>query len=116
MPFIGGVILFVVAVYYVFLGIDTWGLTDQKASAVVVGKGYRAAGTTYVTEIINKRSYVAPQATPEAYLLELEIEGQKVEALVPQEVFEAVSTSQTVEATYQRRRLTGTLQVTDVNR
>lgn len=109
MPVIGGIILVLVVVYSVFQGIDNLGLTSMKASAVVVKKNVQAAGTTYTTQIINKRPQAVPQATAETYLLQLDIDGERAEALVSKEIFEAVNVSQTVEATYERRRLTGTL-------
>ena len=116
MPLIGGVVLFSVAAYYAFLGADTLGLPELKTTAVVVGKGYRAAGTTYVTKIIENRPYVLSQATPEAYLLELKLDGQSVDAAVSRELFETIKTSDTIQATYQRGRLTGVLHILGVER
>lgn len=114
MAMIGGVILLLVVAYFGFQAIDSLGLEPQKASAVVVEKNYHAADKTYTTQYINKRTQVIPQVTPEAYLLTLDIDGEKVEGAVPKEIFDAVSISRTVEATYERRRMTGTLVITEV--
>lgn len=111
---IGGLILFVVLAYYLFLGIDTIGLTDQSGPAVVISKNYRASETSYATRIINNRSYVTPQTTPEAYVLELELDGRRAETFVSKELFDSVRTSAAVTAIYQIRRLTGELQIIDV--
>ena len=116
MPLIGGVILFSVAAYYAFLGADTLGLPELKTTAVVVGKGYRAAGTTYVTRIIENRPYVLSQATPEAYLLELKMDGQSVDAAVSRELFETIKTSDGVRVAYRKGRLTGTVRILGVER
>lgn len=117
MPIIGGVILLLVVVYFVFQGVDNLGLTSRKASAVVIHKNYRDAGMTYTTQMINNRPQVIPQGTAEVskvYLLELEIDGERVGGAVSKEIFDMVSVSQRVEATYERRRLTGTPLITKI--
>jgi hypothetical protein len=113
---LGGVILMVVLAYYVFTGIDSFGLADQNTRATVLGKRYQEAGTTYVTQTINNRPQVIPRTTPGVHLLQLQIEEKRVEAPVSKELFEMVSKSDAVQATYQRTRLTQSVQVINVKR
>ena len=44
MVVLGGIILAGVAVYAVFMGVNSFGLPEQQGSAVILEKGYRAAG------------------------------------------------------------------------
>jgi hypothetical protein len=113
---VGLVIVIGVALYLLFLAADGLGLESQEATATVVGKGYREAGQTYYTQIINNRPQVMPQATPERYLLKLDLAGREVECAVEKGLYDAVQAGDQVRATYQRRRLTGATQVVDVRR
>jgi hypothetical protein len=116
MPIVGGVVLLCVAGYYGFMAIDTIGLVAQRERAIVTKKSFQAAGTTYITQIINNRPVVLPQVKAEAYLLELRTDRETTDAVVTKELFDAVETSDQVFATFQRTRLTRRLQVLEVGR
>ena len=73
---IGALVLLLVAGYWGFIALDSWGLSEQSASAVVRGKRYQPAGTTYVTQMINNRATQVPQRTAEAFLLQLDVAGE----------------------------------------
>lgn len=116
MALLGGIILALVVLYYAFLSVDTLGLKTQIGTANVISKKYVSSGTTYVTRIVNNRSFVTPQQTPEMYLLELELEGQTVEAAVTKQLYDSVTKSSKVQTNYQVRRFTKMLQITEVQR
>jgi hypothetical protein len=112
----GIVILICVGLYFLFMAVDGLGLEVQTGTAKVLGLEYREAGKTYTTEIINNRPYVRPQARPEMYLLKLDINGRETAGAVPRALYEAVQPGDQVRVTYQRRRITGLLQVLEVSR
>jgi len=112
---IGGIVVLLVAGYWGFLALDSWGLAEQQGSAVVRGKRYQEAHTTYVTQVINNRTTSVPQRTEEAYLLQLEVAGERTDAAVPKDLYESISESQTVNATFKRGRITGGVQVVKVS-
>jgi len=116
MAVLGGIILAGVAVYAVFMGVNSFGLEDQKGSAVILEKGYREAGKTYTTQKIGNRMMTVPQITPEAYILKMEIDGKKTEFPTTKAVYDATDTDDRISVTYVRKRITGSLQIVDVKR
>jgi len=112
---IGGIVVLLVVSYWGFVALDSWGLAEQQGSAVVRGKRYEEAHTTYVTQVINNRTSSVPQQTPEAYLLELDIAGEQVDAAVAKDLYESISKAQTVNTTFKRGRITGGVQVLKVS-
>ncbi len=113
---VGVVVIVLVALYWLFMAVNTVGLAEQTATASVVGKAYKEPGKSYVTQVIDGRSYVRPQVTPEAYLVNVTIDGREVTAQVNQASFEAVQDGDQVQVVYVKRRLTGALQIVRVNR
>jgi hypothetical protein len=112
----GVVILVAVALYFLFMVVDGQALPEEKSTATVIGKGFREAGRTYYTQIIDNRPVIIPQAKPEMYLLKLDIGGRETEGAVTKDLYEAVKAADQVRVTYQRRRLSGALQVVQVDR
>jgi hypothetical protein len=113
---VGLVIVIGVAIYFVFLAADGLALTNQTASATVVGKGFREAGRSYYTEFINGRPVAAPRVTPEQYLLKFVLEGRDVECPVSLVMHNTAKAGDHVNVTYQRRRLTGAFRIVNVSR
>ena len=111
---LGGVILVSVIGWMLFQAADGLALEPEPAPARVVSKGYRAAGRSYVTQVINNRPVVVPHVTPEAWLLGLELAGEQVDAATSQDVYDRVTPGDQVLVSYVRRRLTGTLVVVEV--
>jgi hypothetical protein len=111
---LGAVILVGVLGWMLFQAVDGLGLETNVAPAQVVAKGYREAGRTYVTQIINNRPLVVPQTTPEAWFFELDLSGARTEAVVTRETFERVQAGDQVIVSFARRRLTGGLTVVNV--
>lgn len=114
MYIVGIVVLAGLACYVAFTAVDRVGIGSMVAPARVVSTSYRAAGKTYVTEIVNNRPLVVPHAVPEAYLVDLDIEGTTATAAVDKAVHDGLRPGEQVLATYSRTRLTGRTQVLDV--
>ena len=102
--------------YYAFQGIDRFGLSVQHGEATVVGKEYRPAGQTYTTQVINGRTHQVPQATPEMFILTLDLEGEEAQAPVERNLYEAVNAGDEVSVSFISRRITGNPEITEVNR
>lgn len=116
MAVLGGIILAGVAVYAVFMGINSFGLEEKKGSAVIMEKGYREAGKTYSTQKIGNRIQSVPQITPEAYILKMEIDGNETQFPTTRVLYQAIDTGDRVNVMYIRKRITGSLQIVDVKR
>jgi hypothetical protein len=102
--------------YYAFQGIDRFGLDIQHGEATVIDKEYRPAGQTYTTQVINGRTHQVPQATPEMFVLTLDVDGEEAQAPVERDVYNAVHAGDQVYVEFIRRRITGNPEVTEVNR
>jgi hypothetical protein len=113
---IGGVIVALCVVYWLFAVVDRVGLADERATGVVLAKEHRGPGRTYLTQIVNNRPVVLPQQTGEVFALALDVDGTRAEGSVNKSLFDAVEVNQKVDVTYQRRRLTGGLQIVSVRR
>ena len=113
---LGIVVLLLGAAYWLFTALDGAGLARQTETGTVVGKRYRAAGTTYVTEVINGRAHPMPHATPEAYLVEVALPVGRAEGATGRAVYAGLRAGDRVRVTYARRRVTGAIAVLDVQR
>jgi hypothetical protein len=111
---IGIVVLAGLFCYVAFMAIDTVGLESKVVQARVVSTGYRAAGQTYVTQIIDNRPYVMPRTVPEMFLANLDLEGKIVTAAVDRSTHDRLRENDTVDVTFRRTRITGRTEVTAV--
>jgi len=111
---IGVVVVAGVLLYYTFLTIDGIALADRDTVGTVVDKRYQAAGQTYSTQIIGNRTVVVPQATAAMYIVRIDVEGVLSEASVDKSLYDAVGPNDRVHVAYQRRRLTGAVQIRSV--
>lgn len=102
--------------YYAFMAIDGTGLDEQIGEAIVIEKEYRPAGETYSTQIINGRTHRVPQATAEAFILTLDVEGSTAQVPVERTQYQALAAGDQVQVRYIQRRLTGRIQATEVIR
>lgn len=116
MPILGGIILIVVVGYFGLRALDTVGLNTQSETAFVTGKEHVPMKKGYRTDVVGAQTRVIPQVTPEMYVLRLRIGSSEAAHPVERELFDSVSNGDRLRVTYQRRRLTGGLQVTGVSR
>jgi hypothetical protein len=116
MYILGAIILGGAVVWLGGMAIDGMGLEERTGGAVVTGKSHHEAGTTYTQRTINNRSYVVPQATPEIYALELDLDGQAAVGSVDRDMYAAMSAGDSVRVRYMRRRLTGGIDVVEVTK
>src|SRR3954466_2462225 len=73
--------------YYLFGAIDRWGLQITQMNAVVSGKQFTPAGTTYNSVISAGRNWVQANKTPDYYAISLLTDNEPAIALVTQEKF-----------------------------
>jgi hypothetical protein len=112
----GAVILVAVGGWYAFSAIDRMSLATHEARAAVTDKQHRPAGTTYTRTVINNRTVTLPQATAESWVLGLSLDGRDAYGFAARELYDAVNVGDSVQVSYQRRRITGGVQVVDVRR
>jgi len=112
----GAVVLVCVVGWYSFNAIDSIGLQNQTGTAKVVAKEHRDARQTYTTDIIGGKARTVPRTTPEMYFLRLAIAGRETMGAVDKSLYNAVNPQDEVRVTYQRRRITGGLQIVSVTR
>jgi hypothetical protein len=103
----GLAVLAALVIYVVFMVLNGFWLEQRAGTARVTNKGVLKGGKTYYTRMVDGRPLVMSVTAPEAYLLDLDLEGEPVQAVVPQATFEAVQPESKVEVVYERRRLTG---------
>lgn len=111
MPVIGGFVLAAVFCYFAFFAADTYALAPSAATATVLRKEYRPARRGYTTEIIGGQTKAVPRTYPESYVVHFELSGKPAEATLSKDTFDALVAGDSIEVKYQRRRLTGALQV-----
>jgi hypothetical protein len=116
MPMVCAIVLAALALYFGFMAIDGFGLPEQSSLSAVLGKHFREAHQNYASQPVGNTHLVRSSTVPEMYILELDIAGTPAMAAVEKGVYDAVRNGDKLQVTYQRRRLTGTLQVTSVRR
>ena len=114
MMIFGAVIIVGVLLYYGFWTLDGLGLEDEQGTATVTGKEYVEPGMTYSRQYIGGQLRTLPQTTGEMYILELNIGGEVTSVAVDKNRYDAVKANDEVDVVYQRRRLTGGLQVVEL--
>ena len=114
MAVLGGIILAGVAIYAVFMGINSFGLPEKQGIAVITEKGYREAGKTYTTQKIGNQMLTVPQNTPEMYILKGKIDGKDIEFPTSKALYKATDIGDKISVTYIQKRITGSLQIVDV--
>ena len=112
----GAIILVCVVGWYAFNAIDGIGLQSQTGTARVIDKEHRDAHQTYTTDIIGGQARTVARGVPEMYILKLDIAGHEATGAVDKNVYNAVNSLDVVQVTYQRRRITGRLQIVNVTR
>jgi hypothetical protein len=112
----GLIILIIVGLYFLFLAVDGLDLETRNDAGTVIGREHREAARGHRMEIINNRPLVVPHTTGPKYVLILDIGGQPAEATVFGSLFDAVQPGDRLQVTFQKRRLTGRVQILDVTR
>src|SRR5258705_9181298 len=113
---LGPVILLLVGGWYAFSAVDSMGLAATEGSGLVTGKQHRPPSKTYTTTVINNRTMTVPHVTPEAFVLTLTVAGDTAQGMADRDLYERVQVGDRVSVTYERRRVTGRMQVVKVSR
>ena len=105
-----------VLLYFGYMAFDGFGLQTESAVATVLDKQHVARGEAPMVDIIGGRAWVRSQETPEVFLLKLTFGKTELYAAVSQLIFDGTNHNDTVRVQYQRRRLSGRLEVVEVSR
>ena len=100
--------------YYGYIALDRFGLQTEQGTAEVRAKRHYARGETSVVNIVAGRPWVQSQETPETFVVNFKFNNGEIAAAVTPTVFAAIQSGDTVRIAYQRRRLSGKLEVVDV--
>ena len=114
MAIFGAGVVAIVIGWFVFRVIDKLSLKTYETKAIVKGKEYRPAVTTYIPQNVSGTTYHTPQVTPENYLLILLIDKKTVYASIQKEKYESTRSGDNVTAIYRKRRITGTIEVIEL--
>jgi hypothetical protein len=109
--------VFVAVILYLgFWAINDTGLASEVATAPVLGKEFRRAGTTYRTQKVGNVYSTVPFSTPEMYIFKMGIGDQDVSWPVEKKLYDATTVGSQVEIRYAKRRLTGSIKVLSIAR
>lgn len=109
------VILSAVLVYLLYFAIDKVGLETSTTTAVITAKTFTPGSTTYVNRIAGERSWTQAQQQPDFYAVSLTINNEPTVALVTKEKFDRLEKNDSVRVTYRRTRISGKIEVVDMN-
>jgi len=104
-----------VVLYFGYMAFDGLGLETERATATVMDKQHVARGEAPMVDIVGGRPWVRSQETPETFLLRLRLDDAEFYAPVTRSVFDQTNRGETVRVQYQRRRISGTLEVVEVS-
>ena len=100
--------------YVAFWVLNTQLLASQTATAEVVGKEHRPAGTSYRTEKIGNTVRTIPYAIPEAFILNLTVAGKATQYPVEKEFYDRTQVGATLQVRYEKHRISGGIRVLSV--
>ena len=104
--------LAIAALYFTFNAADGAFLSEHQASGPVVNKLYLPAHEEYRTQNVGGVNRNLKIMVPNAWLLEIDLGGPRVRASVDPDVYESMQPGTMVRIQYRKRRISGTLQVT----
>ena len=105
-------------IYFLYYAVDKVGLATTAANAVVTDKTFTQGSTTYVNRIAGGRSWTQAQQQPDYYAISIEIKALNNEpsvALVTKDKFDRLTKGDQVRITFHRTRITGRIEVVDLN-
>ena len=111
-------ILAIVAVvsYFAYGAFDRLRLEVRTSAATVTEKQFNKSFKSRYTTIIDGRSVVQSQETPETYAVVLKVGDEPAWGLVSKQLYESLQTDDTVQVRIRRTRLTRRLEVVEVKR
>lgn len=112
----GMILLVAAAGWFAFSALDRMGLRYQESRAMVTAKERRAPGTTYTRTMINNRMVTLPQSMEETFVLVMSMDGGDAYGFADRELYDAIDVGDSVSVSYQRRRITGGVQVSSITR
>jgi hypothetical protein len=110
------VILTLVVGYYLYGALNRMGLTTQQSEGRVTGKNFAPGSTTYNTNIAGGRTWVQSYQQPDAYVIQLEVNGESTAGLVDEKTYGLLNPGDRVQVRFQRTRFSKQLLVIEVNR
>lgn len=108
--------LVAVLLYFVYGAVNRVGLDTYQGEARVTGKQLTPGSTTYTTEVVAGRSWTKANQNPDAYVVQLDLDGEATGGMVSQQLYESLQAGERVRVRFSRTRLTKRILVTDVSR
>ena len=102
--------------YFLYGALDRLGLDTRQAEARVTGKQFAPGSTTYVTEVVDGRSWTRANRNPDAYVVSLDLNGEPTGGAVTPQLYETLQAGERVRVKFRRTRFSKRLVVTDVRR
>ena len=100
--------------FLTYAAVDRLGLEVQNTVGTVIGKQFNKSGKSYYTTIIDGRSVVQSQETPETYVVVLNVGNESTAGLVSKQLYESLQPNDTVQVKVRRTRITRRLEVVKV--
>jgi hypothetical protein len=102
--------------YFMYAVVDRMGLEVSTAVATVTGKQFTPSGKSYYTTIVQGRSWVQSQETPETYAVMLSVNGERTVGLASKQQYEELQVDDSVQVKLRRTRITKRLEVIEITR
>ena len=112
-----GAIIFVgFFLYLLFMAVDTLGLATEQGVAEVTDKYYQEPHKTYIVQNVGGRNLTLPQSVDGAYIIHLILKNESITTYttVSKSNYESAYMGQQLDISYQKSRLTDTIQVTHI--
>jgi len=115
MVILGGVILAGVAGYIIFMGINNISVENYEGKGIVINKEYHKQKTSYQTQKTGNLTRTIPITTAEAYVLTIKIDTQTASFPVTKNLYDRIQIDDSVHVQYVKKRVTGSIQITNIN-
>lgn len=108
------VVLCAVLGYYTYHALDRMGGEISDAMATVTAKHYTPPGKTYNTNVVDGKSFVQTQETPEMFSVALLVDGEPTSGFVTKQRYASLHEREVVKVKVRRTRMTKKLQILEV--
>jgi len=101
-------------IWFGYYAANTLGVPEQTGTAQVVSKQIVEPGSDYYTTIVGGHFYVQAHPANAAYLVELQLDGERVGSFVSESMYGAITAGDTLDVRYRQTRLGGQTQMVEI--